>query len=165
MVNFFTDTPDLLFHLKNGDWRDIVVRKEEDFADAGKFDDAPNDYEDAIDNYERVLELMGEICGERIAPRAAEVDEEGCHLENGKVRYAAGVQAAIEELSQADLMGFTMPRRYGGLNLPTFMYNIAIEMVSRADVSLMTLFGLQDISETIYAFADEVSCDEFLPKF
>lgn len=165
MVNFFTDTPDLLFHLKTGDWRDIVERKEEDFADAGKFADAPNDYEDALDNYARVLELMGEICGERIAPRAAEVDEEGCHLENGKVRYAAGVQAAIEELSQADLMGFTMPRRYGGLNLPTFMYNIAIEMVSRADASLMTLFGLQDISETIYAFADEASCDEFLPKF
>ena len=165
MVNFFTDNQDLQFHLNHGDWREVVERKEQNFADAGQFADAPYDYQDTIDNYRRVLELMGEICGERIAPRASEVDEEGCHLEDGKVRYAAGVEAAIRELSQADLMGFTLPRRYGGLNLPTFLYNMAIEMISQADASLMTLFGLQDISETIYAFADEETSDKYLPKF
>ncbi len=165
MVNFFTDNPDLQFYLDHGDWREVVELKEQNFADAGKFEDAPRDYEDTLDNYRRVLELMGEICGERIAPRAAAVDEEGSHLENGKVRYAQGVAAAIRELSQADLMGFTLPRRYGGLNLPTFLYNIAIEMISRADASLMTIFGLQDISETIYAYADGDTCDFYLPKF
>lgn len=165
MVNFFNDNPDFLFHLQHNDWREVVERKEHHYAEADRYPDAPYDYDDAIDNYRRILELMGEICGERIAPRAAEVDEEGCHLENGRVRYAAGVEAAIKELSQSDLMGFTLPRKYGGLNLPTFLYNLAIEMISRADASLMTIFGLQDISETIYAFGSERQCEEYLPKF
>ena len=165
MSNFFTDNPDLDFCLRHGDWREVVELRENRFADADKHDDAPRDYDDAIDSYRRILELVGDLAGERIAVRAAGVDEEGCVLEDGKVRYASGIEAAIKELTQADLMGFTLPRRYGGLNLPFFLYNLAIEMISQADASLMTVFGLQDISETIYAFADESTKDEYLPKF
>jgi len=166
MTNFYTDNPDLEFHLRHNDWREPVELKENRFTDADTFDDAPTDYDDAIDNYVRLLELVGDIAGERIAPRATSVDEEGCCLqEDGTVRYAAGIQAAIQELSQADLMGITLPRKYGGLNMPTFVYSMAIEMISRADASLMTIFGLQDISETIHSFADDATKEEYLPRF
>jgi hypothetical protein len=165
MSNFFTDNPDLDFYLRHGDWHEVVELRENRFADADKYDDAPRDYEDAIDSYWRVLQLVGELAGERISVRATGVDEEGCILQDGKVQYASGIEAAIRELSQADLMGFTLPRRYGGLNLPTFLYTMAIEMVSQADASLMTIFGLQDIAETIHAFADEATKEEYLPRF
>ena len=165
MSNFFTDTPDYDFYLRHGDWREVVALKEENFADAGEYGHAPENHEDAIDGYRTVLELVGDLAGERIAPRAADVDEEGSILRGGQVQYAKGVVAAISELSQADLMGFTLPRRYGGLNCPTFVFSMAIEMVSRADASLMTIFGLQDIAETINAFADEETKQEYLPRF
>ncbi|HPO07890.1 MAG TPA: acyl-CoA dehydrogenase family protein, partial [bacterium] len=165
MTNFFKDNPDIDFHLTHGDWDEVIRLKEADFSDAGIYADAPFDAQDAIDGYRHVLDLVGEIAGEQIAPRSADVDEEGSVLEGGKVRYAAGIQAAIRELSQADLMGITLPRRYGGLNMPTFVYNLAIEMISQGDASLMTIFGLQDIAETIYEFASDEIKDHYLPKF
>ena len=165
MANFFKDNPDIDFHLTHGDWDEVIRLKEADFSDAGIYPDAPFDVQDAIDGYRHVLDLVGEIAGEQIAPRSTDVDEEGSVLEGGKVRYAAGIQAAIRELSQADLMGMTLPRRYGGLNMPTFVYNLAIEMISQGDASLMTIFGLQDIAETIYEFASDEIKDHYLPKF
>jgi len=146
MPNFFTDNKDLVEFLRNTEMRRVVMLRERDYAEARQFDYAPIDYEDAMDNYRRVLEMLGELAAEFIAPRASEVDQEGAHFEDGVVTYAKGTREALDQLSKADLMGFTLPRRYGGLNMPVTIYTIAIELVSRADASLMNLFGLQDIA-------------------
>jgi hypothetical protein len=165
MPNFYTDNPDIRFYLKNMDLSEIIRLRENGFRERELYDYAPSDEADALDNYDRVLSLLGEIAGERIAMRAPEVDKEGTHFENGKVTYAVGIAKDIDELAQADLMGFTLPRKYGGLNLPSVAYTMGIEMVSRADASLMTVFGLQDIAETINAFADDEIKNKYLPLF
>ncbi|MDP6380501.1 MAG: acyl-CoA dehydrogenase family protein, partial [Phycisphaerae bacterium] len=165
MANFYTDNPDIQFHMEHMDLGPIVRLQEEGFADAGKVDYAPVDEADAIDNYRRVLDIVGEISGETIAPLSPEIDAEGCHLEDGRVTYAKGTRKSLDALAQADLMGFTLPRRYGGLNCPNIIYTIATEMVSRADASLMNIFGLQGIAETINAFASEDQKATYLPKF
>lgn len=165
MANFFTDNKDLLFQFDNLDIQDVVDIAEREYAEAEEYGYAPTDYQDAIDNYRKVLEIVGDITANIIAPAAAEVDAEGSHFENGKVSYAAGTQEALEQLKKAELMGFTLPRRYGGLNFPTTVYTMAIEMVSRAEASLMNLFGLQDIGETINKYGTEAQRQEFLPQF
>jgi len=165
MANFFTDNPDIRFHLDSTDLREIVELKEGDFSESKRYPYAPASYEEAVDGYRRVLELVGAIAGDIVAPRAPEVDAQGCRYENGVVTYAPGTQEALKALRQADLMGFTLPRRFGGLNMPTFIYASAIEIVSRADASLMTLFGLQDIAETINAFGSEDQKQRYLPRF
>jgi alkylation response protein AidB-like acyl-CoA dehydrogenase len=165
MPNFFTENADMQFQFNRMDLREIVSLKEGTFAESAQYPYAPTSYEDAMDGYRRVLEVVGRICGDVIAPRAPDVDREGAHYENGKVTYAKGTQEALKALSGADLMGYTLPRKYGGLNLPTIMYASAIEMVSRADAALMTIFGLQDIAETINSFASEEQKQRYLPKF
>ena len=164
MPNFFADNADIRFQCDHMDLREVVALKEGDFSESKECPYAPGSYEDAMDGYRRVLDLVGRICGDIIAPRAAEVDEQGCHYDNGTVTYAGGTQENLKALTQADLMGFTLPRRYGGLNLPTVLYTSAIEMVSRADASLMTIFGLQDIAETINAFGSEEQKERYLPR-
>ncbi len=165
MPNFFTDNEDILDYLDHVDLRTLVTLQERGFAEADQYDYAPADYEDAMDNYRRVLTMLGKLCGDFVAPRAADVDKEGAHYEDGVVTYAKGTQEALDQFCQADLMGFTLPRKYGGLNMPVLLYTMAIEMVSRADASLMNLFGLQDIAETILAFADDPIKDKYLPMF
>ncbi len=165
MPNFFTDNEDVVDFLDNADLRTIVMLEERNYRQAEEFDYAPHDYEDALDNYRRVLEMVGELAAEFIAPRAADVDEEEAQFEDGVVTYARGTREALDQLSKADLMGFTLPRRYGGLNMPVTIYTMAIELVSRADASLMNLFGLQDIAETINRFADEQVKARYLPRF
>ncbi len=165
MPNFFTDNKDILFQFKQLDLKEIVEIMENDFEESKTYNYAPKDYQDAMDNYRKVLEIVGDLAGNIIAPNASEVDEEGAHLIDGNVIYAKGTQLALEKLTQAELMGFTLPRKYGGLNFPTTIYVMAIEMVSRADASLMNIFGLQDIAETVKKFGSEEQKDEFLPKF
>lgn len=165
MPNFFTENKDLLFQFEHLNMQDIVSIMEHDYKEAETYNYAPKDYEDAIDNFRKVLEIVGDITGNIIAPNAADVDIEGNTLKDGKVTYARGTQEALKHLSQAELMGFTLPRKYGGLNFPTTIYMLAIEMVSRADASLMNLFGLQDIAETIKKFGSEEQSEEFLPQF
>ncbi len=165
MPNFFTDNEDILGFLDSAELRTIVMLQERNYAEADRYDYAPTDYEDAMDNYQRVLEIVGELAAEFIAPRAAEVDEEEAQFHDGAVTYARGTQEALDQLTKADLMGFTLPRRYGGLNMPITIYTIATELVSQADASLMNLFGLQDIAETINSFADEEVKAQFLPRF
>jgi len=165
MPNFFTGNQDILDYLQGADLREMVMLHEQGFAEAGKFDYAPADYEDAMDSYRRVLEAVGKLAGDFIAPRAADVDLEGAHFQDGKVTYARGTQEALDQLRMADLMGFTLPREYGGLYMPVLIYTIAIELVSQADASLMNLFGLQDIAETINRFADEEIKAKYLPMF
>ena len=165
MPNFFTDNEDILEFFNVMDIRQLLALRENQYTEAEHFDFAPVDYEDAVDSYRRVLEVVGGLAGDFIEPLAAEVDEEGVHLQDGKVTYARGTQAALEQLARADLMGFTLPRRYGGLNMPVLIYSMAIEMVSRADASLMNIFGLQDIAETINRFASEEMKQKYLPRF
>ncbi len=167
MPNFYADNPDIAFHLGRLDLAPLVRMRERDFAEAAEYPDAPEDVADALDNYRRVLDLAGEISGETIAPLAEEIDKEGSHLCPGEgcVRYASGLRRALDALSQADLMGATLPRRFGGLNLPGLIYAIATEIVSRADASLMNIFGLQGIAETINMFASEVQKEATLPRF
>ncbi len=165
MANFFTDNKDLLFQFENLDLREVTEIAEDNYEEAKKYNFAPTDYQDAVDNYYKVLEIVGDIAANIVAPNAPEVDKEGAHFENGKVTYAKGTQQALDALTKAELMGFTIPRRYGGLNLPKTIYMMAIEMISRADASLMNIFGLQDIAETIYKFGNEEQRQEFLPQF
>ena len=165
MPNFFKDNDDLMFQFKNLDLDWVIDLKENNFEDKGKYDYACKNKKDAVDSYERILNIVGDIAGNFIEPRAHEVDEEGAHYENGEVEYAKGTKEALDALTKADLMGFTLPRKYGGLNCPVTIYSIAIELVSRADAALMNLFGLQDIADTINKFADEDIKKQFLPRF
>ena len=164
MANFYDDNEGIQHLMKHPVMARIAELKEDYFqADDSPY--APEDVDDALDNYERVLQVVGEISGDFIDPRAADVDEEGAALINGEVRYAKGMAEAMERLSKADLMGFTLPRKYGGLNLPHTLYTAANEIVSRADASLSNLFGLQDISETILDYGDESQKDRYLSQF
>ncbi len=165
MGNFFRDNKDLNWLLKNIDLSEVIFYKEKNFEDAFKYDYAPSNVEDAVEDYKIALDILGEICADRIAPMSKEVDKKGATFKNGKVEYAEGTKKSLKLLSQAQLMGFTLPRKYGGLNFPKTIYSMAIEMISRADGSLMNLFGLQDIAETIYKFGNENQKERYLPKF
>jgi hypothetical protein len=165
MPNFFTDNDDILDFLDSADLRTMVMLQERNYVEADQYDYAPAGYEDAMDSYRRVLEIVGELAAEFIAPRAADVDEEEAQFEDGVVTYAQGTREALDQLSKADLMGFTLPRRYGGLNMPVTIYTVATELVSQGDASLMNLFGLQDIAETVNSFAEEDVKAEYLPRF
>ncbi|MBW2172703.1 MAG: acyl-CoA dehydrogenase family protein, partial [Deltaproteobacteria bacterium] len=164
MANFFTDNEDIEFYLNDPRLKRIVELREKGYTENETYPFAPENFEDAQDNFRRVLSIVGEISAETLAPAASEIDVDGCTLENNKVAYAPGAQEAMKRFGQADLFGFTLPREYGGLNFPMTIYMMAIEMVSRADASFMTLFGLQEISETILEFASPELKDEYLPK-
>jgi len=163
--NFFTDNADIQWHFDHLDYQEVVSAIEDGYAQAGKYDDAPLSYDDAIAGYRTVLEMAGAIAAKEIAPLAADVDREGAHFENGQVTYAKGTQRAMDILAKANLLGFTLPRQYQGLNFPGLLYSMAIEMISQADASLMNLFGLQDIAETIHEFGDDTLKDRYLPQF
>lgn len=165
MANFYTDNKDLQFTLENLDLAEAVAIKEENYTKAEKFESAPVDYADALDNFIRVAKVAGEIAGDKIDPRSRIVDEEGPHFENNKVTYHPLTQANLKDLAQADLSGITLPHEYGGLNFPCSVYIMMTEMVSRADGSLQNLFGLQDIAETICDFGNEEQRQQYLPKF
>lgn len=165
MANYFTDNEDIQFYLNDPRLKDVTERRERGYTEQSEYPFAPEDFEDAKDNFRRVLTVVGDLAGETLAPAAAEVDLEGCRLENNQVAYAQRTQEALKRFTQADLFGFTLPREYGGLNLPMTIYMMAVEIVSRADASFMTLFGLQEISETIFEFAGPELKDEYLPKF
>lgn len=164
MSNFYNDNPDLKHHLSHPLMRKIVEMKERNFSDAEKFDYAPLDYEDAMDSYEKVLEIAGEISGEIVAQNAEDVDHEGPHVVDGHVVYAKGTQKNLDALVKAGLMGISLPRRYKGLNFSLVPYIMAADMVSRADAGFVNIWGLQDCAETIYEFADEDQRQRFLPR-
>lgn len=154
-MNFYTDTPELKHHLTHPLMKRIVELKERNYADKDNYDYAPVDFEDAMDSYDKVLEIVGEICGDIIAPNAEGVDHEGPICEGGRVTYAGGTAANLEACRKAGLMGMAMPRRFGGLNFPITPYIMAADIVSRADAGFENLWGLQDCAETIYEFANE----------
>jgi len=168
VANFYLDNRDIRFHLQetaHPDMERVVRLVEGDFAEKDRYPHAPEDVQDALDNYSRVLEIVGGIAGDTAAPLARGVDREGAHFEQGEVRYSEGTKKSLHRLGQADLMGFTLPRKYGGLNCPKTVYSLAIEIISRADGSLMNLFGLQEIADTIDRFGSEEQKQRYLPRF
>ena len=164
MANFYNDNPDLRHHLTHPLMRKIVELKERNFTEAEKFDYAPLDFDDAMDNYEKVLEVVGEICGDVIAPNAEDVDHQGASCSDGRAHYADGTVRNLEACRQAGLMGMSMPRRYGGLNFPITPYIMAADIVSRADTGFENLWGLQDCAETLYEFGDDDQRARFIPR-
>ncbi|HUW92711.1 MAG TPA: acyl-CoA dehydrogenase family protein [Bacteroidales bacterium] len=165
MANFYTENKDLRFHLHHPLMEKIVRLKEMDYREKDQYDFAPRDFEDAMDNYDRVLEIIGNICGDVIAPNAEDVDHEGPTVVDGRVRYARGTQENHDALAAAGVIGMNFPRKYDGLNFPMVPYVMAAELVSRADAGFANIWGLQDCGETILEFASEELKDEFLPRF
>ncbi len=169
MNNFFLDNPDLQFRLHHTDLQEVVRIKEKGYTYHSQHRDqyptAPRSYADAIENYGLMLEVLGDICANVVAPQAAAADVEGAHFENGQVTYAQPTLEAIEALRQAELMGAMLPWEYGGLNLNETVYALMVEMISRAEAGLMTIFGLQEIAASISEFADEDVKQQFLPRF
>ena len=162
MANFFSDNKDLQFHLDHPLMRKIVELKERGFAEKDLYDYAPQDYDDAMDNYRRVLEIAGEVCGEVIAPNAEGVDHEGPRVVNDHVEYASGTVRNMQAVVDAGLSGMTLPRKYDGLNFPLICFVMANEMVARADASFENIWGLQDCAETLNEFASEEQKEKFL---
>lgn len=164
MANFYTDNPELKFHLNHPLMKRIVELKERSFSEKDKYDYSPVDFEDAMDSYNQVLEIIGEICGEIVAPNAESVDHDGPELENGRVKYARGTEQNIEAIRSAGLMGMSLPRRFGGLNFPIVPYIMAADIVSRADAGFVNIWGLQDCAETINEFATEAQKAKYLSR-
>lgn len=164
MGNFFTDNERLKFHLHNDMMKEIIRLKERDYADKDKYDFAPESYEDAIDSYEKVLEIVGEITSDVLAENAKDVDIEGPKIEDNAIVYAKGTQRNHEALRDAGLYGMSLPRQYGGLNFSYVPYVMAAEIVSRGDCGFANIWGLQDCAETIYEFGSEEIKNEYLPR-
>jgi len=164
MANFYKDNPDLRFHLTHPLMSKIVSLKENNFAEKDKYDFAPIDFEDAMDSYERILDIVGEISGDIIAANADAIDKEGPKLINGHVEYAEGTKKNLQALIQAGLTGMILPRRFGGLNFPVVPYVMAADIVSRADAAFVNIWGLQDCAETINEFASEDQKQRYLPR-
>ena len=164
MANFYNDNKALKHYLNHPLMEKIVALKERDYADADKYDYAPQDYADAQDSYDKVLEIVGEICGDVIAENAEDVDHNGPKVVNNRVVYAEGTQKNLDACRKAGLMGMAMPRRLGGLNFPITPYIMAADIVSRADAGFENLWGLQDCAETIYEFADEEQKQKYIPR-
>lgn len=165
MPNFFKENHDIQFHFNRLNLEDTVKMIEDNYEESKRYNYAPINYEDAIENYRKVLEVVGDIAGNFIAPRAADVDHQGARYEEGRVDYAKGTKENLEMLSKADLMGMVLPRQYGGLNFPFTVYLMATEIISRADASLMNIFGLQDIGDMIVKYGNDEQKQEFVPKF
>ncbi len=163
MENFFLDNEHLKFHLTHSLMSKIVKLKEKDYTESKQFDYAPFDFEDAMDSYEKVLEIIGEICGETIAPNAEEVDQEGVKIVNNEVVYAKGTQENHDLLKQAGVYGISLPRKYDGLNFPMVVTIMVAEMIARADASFSNIWSLQDCAETIHEFASDELKEKYLP--
>ena len=164
MANNYIEHPELKFHLNNAMMERICQLKERDYRDKDEFDYAPQDYADALDSYDRVLQITGELTGEVIAPNAEGVDEEGPHCANGRVEYASGTKQNLDAMVKAGLNGMTMPRRFGGLNFPITPYTMCAEIVAQADAGFGNIWSLQDCIETLYEFGNEDQHSRFIPR-
>ncbi|MDD2622048.1 MAG: acyl-CoA dehydrogenase family protein [Bacteroidales bacterium] len=163
MENFFLDNEHLAFHLSHPLMKSIVKMKEKNYTESKRYDYAPLDFEDAIDSYKKILEVIGEIAGEIIAPNAEEVDKEGVTLANNVVTYAKGTQQNHEVLKRAGMYGLSLPRKYDGLNFPMVISIMVAEIIARADASFSNIWSLQDCAETIHEFASEELKSKYLP--
>lgn len=165
MANYYSDRKEIKFELENSPlMQRIVELKERSYEDKDQYDEAPQDFADAMDNYERVLDVVGDITANVIAPNAEDVDAEGPHCENGRVRYASKTYENLGSMVQAGMNGMTMPRRYGGLNLPVTVYTAANEIVSTGDAGFENIWSLQDCIETLFCFGSEEQRQKYIPR-
>ncbi|MDR0332152.1 MAG: acyl-CoA dehydrogenase family protein [Dysgonamonadaceae bacterium] len=164
MANFYIDTPQFKHYLQHPLMKRIVELRERNYADKDAYDYAPVNFEDAMDSYDKVLEVVGEICGDIIDPNSEAADQQGPTVANGRVTYAVPTQENLDALNKAELMGMGLPRRFGGLNFPMVPYMMSADIVSRADASFQNIWMLQDCGETIYEFADETLKMKYLPR-
>lgn len=165
MANFYTDNEDLRLHLNNPLMKKIVDMKEAGYRDKDSYDYAPQNFEDAMDSYEKVMEVFGEICGNVISVNAESVDKEGPKVVDNHVVYASGTQENLDVINKASLIGLSLPRKYNGLNFPLVAFTLSCEMVARADAGFENIWGLQDCAETLHEFASEEIKNYFLPRF
>ncbi len=163
MANFFLDNKDLQYHLQHPMMEKILELKERGYSEKDTYDYAPQNFDDAMDSIRRTLEIVGEVCGETIAPNAEGVDHEGPRVENDHVIYASGTVENMKAVNAAGLNGLTIPRKYDGLNAPLVAFAMANEMVARADAGFENIWGLQDCAETLNEFASEEIKQLFLP--
>ena len=164
MANYYTDHPEIEFHLNHPLMRRVAELKERGYSEKEKYEEAPVDYDDCIENYRRLLEIAGDIAANTLAPNSEDVDLEGPHLENGRMKYASKTVENMEAVRLAGLWGVTMPRRYGGLNAPETVFSMASEIISAADSSFQNIWSLQSCAETLYEFGSEEQRQKFIPR-
>ena len=164
MANYYTDHPEIGFHLNHPLMKRIVELKERNYADKENFDDAPVNYEDAIENYKRILDITGDVAANIVEPNAESVDLEGPHLENGRMIYASKTFENLDATRKAGLWGISMPRRYGGLNLPNITFSMLSEVMSAADAGFQNVWSLQSCIDTLYEFGLEEQCQKYIPR-
>ena len=164
MANYYTDHPEIEFHLSHPLMKRIVDLKERNYEDKDKFADAPVCYEDAIENYKRILDITGDIAANIIEPNSEDVDLEGPHLENGRMIYASKTYENLDATRKAGLWGVSMPRRYGGLNLPNTTFSMLSEIISAADAGFQNVWSLQSCIDTLYEFGSEEQRQKYIPR-
>lgn len=164
MANYYTDHPEIEFHLSHPLMKRIVDIKERNYEDKDKFADAPVCYEDAIENYKRILDITGDVAANIIEPNSEDVDLEGPHLENGRMIYASKTYENLDATRKAGLWGVSMPRRYGGLNLPNTTFSMLSEIISAADAGFQNVWSLQSCIDTLYEFGSEEQRQKYIPR-
>ena len=164
MANYYSDHPEIEFHLNHPLLKRVVDLKERNYAEKDQFEDAPVNYEDAIENYKRLLDITGDVAGNIIEPNSESVDQEGPHLENGRMIYASKTFENLEATRKAGLWGLSMPRRYGGLNLPNAVFSMASEIISAADAGFQNIWSLQSCIDTLYEFGSEEQRQKYIPR-
>ena len=164
MSNYYTDHPEIEFHLNHPLMKRIVDLKERNYADKDAFEDAPVNYEDALENYKRMLDITGDVAANIIEPNSESVDLEGPHLENGRMLYASKTVENIEATRQAGLWGISMPRRYDGLNIPNIVFSMASELIAAADAGFQNIWSLQSCIDTLYEFGTEEQRKKYIPR-
>ena len=164
MANYYTDHPEIEFHLDHPLMKRIVELKEKGYADKDQFADAPVCYEDAIENYKRVLDITGDVAANIIEPKSESVDLEGPHLVDGRMVYASKTVENIDATCKAGLWGVSMPRKYGGLNLPNVVFSMLSEVISAADAGFQNIWSLQSCIDTLYEFGSEEQRQKYIPR-
>ena len=164
MANYYTDRPEIEFHLNHPLMKRVVDLKERNYVEKDQFEDAPVNYEDAIENYKRLLDITGDVAANIIEPNSEDVDLEGPHLENGRMIYASKTFENLDATRKAGLWGLSMPRRYGGLNLPNAIFSMASEIIAAADAGFQNIWSLQSCIDTLYEFGSEEQRQKYIPR-
>ena len=164
MANYYTDHPEIAFHLNHPLMKRIVELKERNYTDAATHADAPVNYEDAIENYKRILDITGDITANIIAPNSEAVDQEGPHLIDNRMHYASKTLENIQATRQAGLWGVSMPRQYGGLNLPNVVFSMLSELIAAADAGFQNIWSLQSCIDTLYEFGNDDQRQRYIPR-
>ena len=164
MANYYSDHPEIEFHLNHPLMKRVVDLKERNYVEKDQFEDAPVNYEDAIENYKRLLDITGDVAANIIEPNSEDVDLEGPHLENGRMIYASKTFENLDATRKASLWGLSMPRRYGGLNLPNAIFSMASEIIAAADAGFQNIWSLQSCIDTLYEFGSEEQRQKYIPR-